>query len=205
MQVLHQLALCVKKCVDKSLSHSDLKPDNVLVRANGEVVLCDFGCACAFQGHPRPGLVVGGDFGGRVRVWDRKQLYLHPTARTSEVTALADVFSLLVMATEVLYGRSSDVFRIFRDTGKFDCTTANYPHHRAVHRALGKTFQEFAVAGINCDKLPKLDRFITLCRKALEKMHSPLVQLPMKNVTQRRAQDMDHGSNSQRPAKRLLL
>ncbi|MBL8516968.1 MAG: response regulator [Betaproteobacteria bacterium] len=90
--------------------HRDLKPDNVMLRADGSIALTDFGIAKRLHeplGQTRHGQVVGTPY------------YLSPEqALGQEVTGKSDIYSLGVMAFEMLTGekpfRADDVDGLLR-------------------------------------------------------------------------------------------
>ena len=86
-----QVCAVVQAAHEKTILHCDLKPDNILVRADGSPVLLDFGLAQAM-----------GDIGdGQGRYYT--PAYASPARRRGEPASVADdVFSLGVMLVEML-------------------------------------------------------------------------------------------------------
>jgi serine/threonine protein kinase len=98
LAVATQLASALQAIHDAGIAHGDLKPQNVLLRTDGSVVLSDFGIARALRGPaagapPLPPEQVGTPF------------YLSPEqARGEPVVPASDLYSLGVMLFEMLAG-----------------------------------------------------------------------------------------------------
>lgn len=94
--LLRQAAEALAQLHRRQLVHRDVKPDNLLLRATGELVLADFGlvtAAGALDARAQPGAVVG-----TPRYVAPEQLQGHAA------TPAADVYSLGVLLHEMLRG-----------------------------------------------------------------------------------------------------
>ena len=102
LQLFDRIAAAVQHAHQRLVVHRDLKPRNVLVRADGEPRLLDFGVAKLVD--------LGADTGGRdtsTRVWTPG--YASPEQRRgAAVTTVTDVFSLGIMLRELLTGDRSE-------------------------------------------------------------------------------------------------
>ncbi|MET8870227.1 serine/threonine-protein kinase [Nonomuraea sp. NPDC004580] len=96
MDLVAQTAEALQAAHDAGVVHRDVKPGNLIVRADGSVVLTDFGIARAAEGHKltASGIVLG------------TATYCAPEqAEGAEPTAAMDVYALGVVAYECLSGR----------------------------------------------------------------------------------------------------
>lgn len=133
--------------------------------------MTDFGCACSTlvstHGGAGDPIIPLGDKGDKVRQWNPKTYHAHPAvARTSQCTAIADQYSFIVMATQVLYGSSSKVYNSVRTHRVFPVDLA-----RAcvdVDAVFG-AFPGMAVAVLG-DVSLSLDRVLSVCRKVSGKL-----------------------------------
>ena len=96
LALLRQAAEAVAQLHRQALVHRDVKPDNLLLRASGELVLADFGLvttAGALDARAQPGAVVG------------TPRYVAPEQLQGAAAApAADVYSLGVLLHEMLCG-----------------------------------------------------------------------------------------------------
>jgi serine/threonine protein kinase len=96
LALLRQAAQAVARLHRNRLVHRDVKPDNLLLRANGELVLADFGlvtAAGALDSRAQPGAVVG------------TPRYVAPEQlQGARAAPAADVYSLGVLLHEMLCG-----------------------------------------------------------------------------------------------------
>jgi tetratricopeptide (TPR) repeat protein len=99
LQLFDRIAAAVQHAHQRLVVHRDIKPRNVLVRADGEPRLLDFGVAKLVD--------LGADTDGRdtsTRVWTPG--YASPEQRRgAAVTTVTDVFSLGILLRELLTGR----------------------------------------------------------------------------------------------------
>ncbi|GAA3092417.1 serine/threonine-protein kinase [Nonomuraea salmonea] len=96
MDLVAQTAEALQAAHDAGVVHRDVKPGNLIVRADGSVVLTDFGIARAAEGHKltASGIVLG------------TATYCAPEqAEGAEPSAAMDVYALGVVAYECLSGR----------------------------------------------------------------------------------------------------
>jgi serine/threonine-protein kinase PpkA len=97
LSLLRQAAVALDALHRKGFAHGDVKPSNLLLRANGELVLADFGAARRFDAVALPapaGLVVG------------TPRYAAPEqSHSGAASAAADVYSLGVVFFEMLCGK----------------------------------------------------------------------------------------------------
>jgi serine/threonine protein kinase len=97
LSVVRQLAQALQAIHAAGIVHGDVKPQNVMLRGDGGVVLCDFGIARTLRG---PAVAPAA---GEERIGT--PFYLSPEqARGEPVTPASDLYSLGVMLVEMLAG-----------------------------------------------------------------------------------------------------
>lgn len=136
LAVLDQLLDALGYAHGRGVVHRDVKPDNVFVSADGRVKLADFGIAHVDSGATRA-TVAGAVLG--------TPGYMSPEqARGADVDARSDLFSVGVIAYEMLTGNNP--------FGSGDATTLLY---RIVHEDVPE-LPESAAAGISSDLRPAI-------------------------------------------------
>jgi serine/threonine protein kinase len=95
LRIIEQAAEALHHAHKAGVVHSDVKPENILVREDGSVVLVDFGIARA---HNAADAQAGDKVQGSVSYMSPEQL------RDQELSAASDVYSLGVVAYECLSG-----------------------------------------------------------------------------------------------------
>lgn len=99
LSVVAQLARALQAIHAAGIVHGDLKPQNVMVRGDGSVVLSDFGIACSLAGPPPCDAPLSS--GERMGT----PFYLSPEqARGDVVTPASDLYSLGAMLFQMLAG-----------------------------------------------------------------------------------------------------
>jgi serine/threonine protein kinase len=98
LSLLQQAASALGRLHQRGLVHRDIKPANLLLGTSGELLLADFGLACAQgeTGPSRPGCVVGTPRYASPEQWEGAPA--HPSA---------DVYSLGVVLYEMLSGEAA--------------------------------------------------------------------------------------------------
>jgi formylglycine-generating enzyme required for sulfatase activity len=99
-ELVRRVALALEALHARGVVHRDLKPNNIMLRDNGEPVLMDFGLARALGGEQQRLTSMGRVLG--------TPAYMPPEQVQGDVTALgptADVYSLGVILFELLIGR----------------------------------------------------------------------------------------------------
>ncbi len=97
VRVVREIASALDYAHQRGYIHRDIKPDNILFRADGSAVLCDFGIAKALKGNIKMtniGAVLGTPH------------YMSPEqAQGKEIDGRADIYSLGVVFFEILTGQ----------------------------------------------------------------------------------------------------
>jgi serine/threonine protein kinase len=73
------------------LSHSDIKPNNILVSVEGRPVWADFGCASALLALVGTDVIMDGEWGSKPHT----RFNVHPAARTKDATAVVDMHGFM--------------------------------------------------------------------------------------------------------------
>jgi serine/threonine-protein kinase len=142
LSIVDQIAAGLSEAHAHRIIHRDLKPSNVFVLKNGVVKVLDFGVAKMGEGE----LTKAGTVFGTVEYMAPEQV------RGASVNARADIFSLGVVAYEVLSGRNpfraetlaASVFKILSDNPERLTSDPSIPAEvdGLVFRALAKTESE---------------------------------------------------------------
>lgn len=98
LSIIRQVAAALKVAHDKNIVHRDIKPDNIMFRDDGSVVLMDFGIARSVDSTAtqmtQAGLIVG------------TPQYISPEqAQGEDLGAYSDIYSLGVVFYEMLTGK----------------------------------------------------------------------------------------------------
>ena len=98
LSIIKQVATALDAAHDKNIVHRDIKPDNIMFRADGSVVLMDFGVArsvdAAATKMTQAGMVIG------------TPQYMSPElGEGHEIGAFSDIYSLGVVFYEMLTGK----------------------------------------------------------------------------------------------------
>lgn len=97
--ILRQVGAALEAAHQQGICHRDLKPENILLRhGTGDVVLIDFGIAKVTDSVAGP-TTVHGQTAGTLMYMSPEQL------RGESVTAASDIYSMAVIAYEVVTGR----------------------------------------------------------------------------------------------------
>jgi serine/threonine protein kinase len=98
LSIVRQVATALKAAHEKSIVHRDIKPDNIMFRADGSVVLMDFGVARSVDSAAtqvtQAGLIIG------------TPQYISPEqAKGENIGPYSDIYSLGVVFYEMLTGK----------------------------------------------------------------------------------------------------
>ena len=154
------------------ISHSDIKLNNFLVDADGNVKLADFGCVCRLANSDKHAVLIPtGDLNkSKVRVWNRKFPHMTELTRTPRVTEHADQHAMILCAVAVLYGSKSQIVQV----AKARRTIVASSHHNRdpCEREVNKYFRGFlhlalSVISAEKQKILNMDKFLYQCRKAV--------------------------------------
>ena len=99
IRILRQVASALVRAGDAGIVHRDIKPDNLMLTADGEVKVADFGLARVFEGRQQPRLTEDGMTMG-------SPLYMSPEQIEGKpLDARSDIYSLGVTCFQLLTGR----------------------------------------------------------------------------------------------------
>ena len=98
LSIVRQVATALKVAHEKNIVHRDIKPDNIMFRTDGSVVLMDFGVARSIDASAtqmtQAGLIIG------------TPRYISPEqAKGEEIGPYSDIYSLGVVFYEMLTGK----------------------------------------------------------------------------------------------------
>ena len=98
LSIVRQVATALKAAHDKNIVHRDIKPDNIMFRADGSVVLMDFGVARSVDSAAtqvtQAGLIIG------------TPQYISPEqAQGKNIGTYSDIYSLGIVFYEMLTGK----------------------------------------------------------------------------------------------------
>lgn len=159
-----------KRC---SMSHSDLKLNNVLIDPRGNVVLSDFGCVCRLSGKTHhQWLIPEADRKDKVREYNPRYYHATELSRTKFVTPHADHHAMVLISLAVLCGRRSSIVKQAvkqRQVVVESSPGRPLPESVAGVQAAFKTFFKLAgqVIGVETQLILNLDKFIHQCRDAM--------------------------------------
>ncbi len=99
LSIVRQVATALKAAHEKNIVHRDIKPDNIMFRADGSVVLMDFGVARSVDSTAtqvtQAGLIIG------------TPQYISPEqAKGKNIGTYSDIYSLGVVFYEMLTGKA---------------------------------------------------------------------------------------------------
>lgn len=137
--LFRQLALGVAYLHDNVLMHRDLKTENILINARGELKICDFGLARTFFTEKTYTPVV-------ITLWYRPpELLLGPCAYSCEVDqwSVGCIFAELIRSAVLFTGSTEidQVDRIFSIIGTPNTTT--WPEYEELPGALKNSFRNY--------------------------------------------------------------
>jgi serine/threonine-protein kinase len=97
--------LCSLHDGDNTIIHSDISPDNIVLSAQGQITLIDFGCACKLQ-----------DQQDSAHTWIGKHAYLSPEqAQGHQWTQQSDLYQVGLLLYEMLTGVRRNSGQTHRD------------------------------------------------------------------------------------------
>lgn len=99
LSIVRQVATALKAAHDKNIVHRDIKPDNIMFREDGSVVLMDFGVARSVDSAAtqltQAGLIIG------------TPQYISPEqAQGKDIGTYSDIYSLGIVLYELLTGKA---------------------------------------------------------------------------------------------------
>jgi len=119
VQMVGRLCPLLLFLIGQSVSHSDIKTNNILVNTSGTPVLCDFGVACAMGDRVGADVLLDGDYDNGL-VHSSSRYNVHKAARTFHASALVDMHAFMCIFVEMLFGFRSPVFRTLVNERRFD-------------------------------------------------------------------------------------
>jgi Leucine-rich repeat (LRR) protein len=162
----------------RGILHCDLKPDNVMVGAFGEVLLMDWGCALAFTAGHHPALPQVRD----LVLPCGTPSYLAPEmamAQAARIGPVSDVYQLGAVLYELLTGtrpnRGTEVMAVMKDAA---WGTVVPPHQAAPARTIPDELSAIAMAALAKDPAQRIPTVAAFAARLLDyRRHAQAVTL----------------------------
>lgn len=136
LEILLQVCNAVRFAHSKGVIHGDLKPDNVMLGAYGEVYVLDWGAAMATRRDDPRGLPFAGD----VRTVQGTPAYMAPemVGSGTEISERTDVYLLGAVLHEILVGAPPHAGESLYDAMKGAFVSRPYAYPKEVPRELAR-------------------------------------------------------------------